>query len=189
MPCVKNKQDLRCGWVAVDVETTGLYPKRGDRIIEIGAVSLKGGIVVEEFHSLINVSRKISKEAQKIHGITNEMLAGEPLPEQVFPAFHAFMNDSILVGHNVRFDMSFLRAEFHRLGLGLANGYRCTLALSRKRFPDLSDYSLASVYRHLFGVLPDGIRMHRALDDARMTAAIWIRFDRYALSNQENSRK
>ncbi len=161
-------------YVLFDIETTGLYPKKGDRVIKIGAVAVKEGFMVEEFHSLINAPRKISKGAQKVQAITNEMLTREPSPEHVFQKFHTFIRDSVLVAHNARFDMSFLRADFHCLGFGLAARHQCTLELSRKRYPNLSDHSLTSVYRHLFGALPEGVCMHRALDDARMTAEIWM---------------
>jgi len=113
-------------YVVFDIETTGLYPKKGDCVIKIGAVAVKDGLMVEEFHSLINAPRKISRGAQKVHGITNEMLTREPSPKHVFPKFQAFMNGSVLVAHNARFDMSFLKAEFHRLGLGLSDRYQYT---------------------------------------------------------------
>ena len=163
------------GHVVFDVETTGLHPRRGDRIIEIGAVVMRAGVIHDEFHSLVNVRRKISKGAQQVHGITDEMLVGEPAPDLVYPRFQAFIKDSILVAHNARFDMTFLRSEFHRLGLSLAARYMCTLEMSRKCFPHLADHSLTSVYRFLFGTVPQGIQMHRALNDARMTAEIWLK--------------
>lgn len=161
--------------VIFDVETTGLYPRRGDRIIEIGAVLVVGTEICEEFHSLINVPKKITNGAQRLHGITNEMLEGQPMPDQVFPQFKAFIEGAVLVAHNARFDMAFLRSEFHRLGMGVSNRYICTLEMSRRLYPDLPDHTLASIYRFLFGQLPEDIQMHRALDDARMTTEIWLK--------------
>jgi DNA polymerase III epsilon subunit-like protein len=67
-------------YVVFDVETTGLFPARGDRVIEIGAVVLDNGRVAQQFHSLVNPGRPIPKSVQKLHGITNKMLAGEPAP-------------------------------------------------------------------------------------------------------------
>lgn len=141
-------------YVLFDIETTGLYPKKGDRVIKIGAVAVKEGFMVEDFHSLINSPRKISKGAQKVQAITNEMLTREPSPEHVFPKFQAFMNGSVLVAHNARVDMIFLKAEFHRLGLGLADRYQCTLKLSRKHCPKLTHYSLVLACWCQFGALP-----------------------------------
>ena len=162
-------------YVVFDVETTGLYPRRGDRIIEIGAVLIQNGAINDEFHSLINISRKISKGAQQVHGITNEMLEGQPTPEQEFPRFKTFIDNAILVAHNARFDMAFLRAEFHRLGLGLAARYKCTLTMSRKLFPQLPDHRLETVARYLIHDELITGQSHRALEDARMTAEIWMK--------------
>ena len=178
MLCSVDSQQRLFEYVVIDVETTGLKPLKGARIIEIGAVSIKDGKIMNEFHSLLNVPKRISREAQSVHGITNEMLACEPTPEYVFPQFQDFIGDSTLVAHNAKFDMGFLRAEFHRLGLALANRYKCTLEMSRKHYPHLEDHSLASVYRFLFGELPGDIHTHRALEDARMAAMIWLKMTR-----------
>lgn len=160
--------------VVLDLETTGFTPHRGDRVIEIGAVAVENGKITSEFSSLIQVPRMIPWQATRVHGITNDMLAGQPLPEEVFPAVRDFFGDGVLAAHNAAFDMSFLRYEFGRLGFGLPNRYVCTLELSRWRLPQLPDHRLATVYRHLFGGLPDSVRRHRALDDARMAARVWV---------------
>lgn len=155
-----------------DIETTGLYPRRGDRIIEIGAVAMRDRAVDCEFHSLVNVSRRISKPAHLIHGITDEDLQSAPIPELVFTQFQEFIKGGILVAHNAGFDVGFLRYEFQRHRLVLNNRSICTLKLSRRRFPDLPDHKLHTVYQHLFKTEPVQQR-HRALDDARMVAEIW----------------
>ncbi len=165
-------------YTVFDVETTGLYPRRGDRIIEIGAVSIRDGIVNGEFHSIVHVEKKITKGAKQVHGITDDMLVDGPRPEIVYPRFKTFINESVLIAHNARFDMGFLRAEFHRLGLGLASRHICTLEMSRRRYPELGDYTLQTVYRYLFGLVLEGTQRHRALDDARMAAGIWIEITR-----------
>ncbi|HOH80458.1 MAG TPA: 3'-5' exonuclease [Methanoregulaceae archaeon] len=165
-------------YTVFDVETTGLYPRRGDRIIEIGAISIRDGIVNGGFHSMVHVEKKITKGAKQIHGITDDMLVDGPVPEVVYPRFQAFIKDSVLIAHNARFDMAFLRAEFHRLGLGLANRHICTLEMSRRRYPELGDYALPTVYRYIFGAVPEGTQRHRALDDARMAAGICMEMTR-----------
>ncbi len=161
-------------YIVIDVETTGLSPQRGGRVIEIGAVAVDGGKIVDDYHSLIDSGKRITLQAQQVHGITNEMLAGQPKPDQVFPEFHRFIGDGSLVAHNASFDMTFLRYEFGRLGLGFSNSYHCTLAMCRRLFPGLRDHKLQTVYCHLFGAPPEGARPHRALDDARMTARVWM---------------
>ena len=160
-------------YVAFDVETTGLYPRRGDRIIEIGAVSIQDGITASEFHSLVNVPRRISKLAQRVHGITNDDIQDAPMPEQVFSELQDFICRCTLVAHNAGFDMSFLRYEFQKNHLILNNKSICTLERSRRLFPGLNNYKLHTVYRH---VLKKEIsrRCHRALDDARMVAEVWM---------------
>ena len=80
-----------CRHVVVDVETTGLSPRHGHRVIEIGAVAVEGGAVVEEFTTLIDAGVPIPPAVQAIHGITDEMLAGQPPPEEVLPRFRNWM--------------------------------------------------------------------------------------------------
>ena len=161
--------------VVFDLETTGLSPRQGHRVIEIGAVAVEHGAIVGEFTTLIDAGVPVPPVVQAIHGITDEMLAGQPKPEEVLPLFSAFIADSVLVAHNAAFDIRFLRHEFARLNMGLPHRHVCTLEMSRLRFPHLPDRTLETVYLHLF---PDAdfIRQnHRALDDARMTARIWLK--------------
>jgi DNA polymerase III epsilon subunit len=165
---------IRDHFVAVDVETTGLLPQRGDRVIEVGAVASDGRTVLEEFHSLINTSKRISFLAQQIHGITHDMLVDEPASEAVFPQFREFIKNKILIAHNAEFDIKFLRYELGRLGLALTNEYFCTLKLSRILYPQLQNYRLETVYRHFFKGSSAGKQRHRALDDARMVAKVWM---------------
>jgi len=167
--------DKQTRYVAVDVETTGLSPFRGDRVIEIGAVAIEGNELKEEFHSRIDSGHRISRQAEKVHGITNKELEGAPKPDEVFPAFNQFIRDSVMVAHNARFDMEFLRQEYRRLGFELRSRSRCTLKLSRRLYPYLPNYKLDTVYHHLFGVADINIKRHRALDDARMAARIWLK--------------
>lgn len=168
-----REQKLSPQYIAVDVETTGKYPSRGDRVIEIGAVLIKKGVMIAEFTSLINVKRKIPPCVQKIHGINNEMLCGQPAAEKIYPDFKDFIGNHILIAHNASFDMAFLRSEFRRLGLALNNHFVCTLEMSRRLFPTLPNHRLETVARHIFGALPDNQQRHRALDDARLAARIW----------------
>ncbi len=160
--------------IVFDVETTGLLVERGHRIIEIGAVEVIEGIMGEEFHSLIRTDRPITGNAGKVHGITLEMLAGQPKPEDVFASFQQFIGNSTLAAHNAEFDIAFLRNELRRLGKELHNRHKCTLKLSRKHHPGLPDYKLETVAKHVLGVEVDKTRLHRALYDARLTARILL---------------
>lgn len=161
-------------YVIFDVETTGFNPQRGARIIEIGAVLVENGKMISEFKSLINCGKAISRQAQRVHGITNEMLLAEPAPEEIFPGFLKYISGSTLVAHNAVFDISFLRYEFSRLGIGINNRYLCTMKMSRRRFPTLPNHKLETVAKHVLGHLPPEIHRHRALGDAKLTAMVWM---------------
>ena len=139
-----------------------------------GAVLISGGNIISEFQSLINCGKAVSRQAQKVHGITDRMLFGQPAPEDVFPCFHKYISKSTLVAHNAVFDISFLRYEFSRLGIGINNGYLCTMKMSRRRFPVLPNHKLHTVAKHALGGLPPEINRHRALDDAKLTAMVWM---------------
>ncbi|MBN1829144.1 MAG: 3'-5' exonuclease [Deltaproteobacteria bacterium] len=162
-------------FVAIDVETTGLSPRAGHRVIEIGAVAIEEGHIVGEFATLIDAGVSVPYAVQAIHGITDAMLAGQPRPEEALPLFSRFIRESTLIAHNAPFDLRFLRHEFARLGLGLPHPHRCTLALSRHRLPRLADHSLETVYRHLFPEADFLRQSHRALEDARLAAKIWLK--------------
>ncbi len=169
-------------WVVIDVETTGFSPGR-DRIIEIGAVAGVGGAVTGEFHTLIDPQRPIPYGARRVHGISDAMVRGQPVAEAVLPRFHAFVGSAVLVCHNADFDLRFLRHELGRCGLDLPNSHQCTLRLCRACLPHLPNHRLETVARHLLADLSE-VRLHRALDDARLTAKVWL-----AIARSEQSRK
>lgn len=167
-----SKPDIsRC--IVFDLETTGLSVERGHRIIEIGAVAVNEEIMEEEFQSLIYTDKPITKVAQKIHGITAEMLAKQPDAKEVLSAFRRFVGTSTLVAHNAAFDIAFLQREFMRARLLLNGRHKCTLMISRKLFPALPNYKLETVARHL-GIPANMRKLHRALEDARLAAQVWV---------------
>ncbi len=158
----------------VDVETTGFSPARGDRVIEIGAVAVSEGRVIEEFSTLIDVKCSIHRAARQVHGISDAMLKGQPAPQMVWPAFLKFAGGAPLVAHNAPFDTGFLRHELGRLGLALNNHVHCSLKMSRRKFPRLPSHHLEVVARHVLGDIPEDCRLHRALGDARLLARVWL---------------
>ncbi len=165
--------------VVFDLETTGLSPRSGHRVIEIGAVAVENGRLGAEFHSLISTDQPIHWAARKVHGISSRMLAGQPDAATVFSRFREFIASDPLVAHNAPFDLRFLASEFARLGLALPNPSFCTLRLSRSRYPQLSSHKLENLARYLLGAEAlAGERLHRALADARLTAKIWLRMNR-----------
>ncbi len=169
-----KRRESKIKSVVFDVETSGLSPRSGHRIIEIGAVALEGKIIVGEFHTMIDSGCAIDPRAEAVHAITSEMLRDSPTPAEVFPLLHEFVGNAQLIAHNARFDVGFLRTEFKSLGFKLSNTVHCTLNLSRRLYPRLPNHRLETVYRHLCGEIDGGTRRHRALDDARLTAKVWL---------------
>lgn len=158
----------------VDTETTGLSVKNGGRVIEVGAVAVENGQITAELATLICTNTPISYGAWRVHGISQQMLAGRPTPHEVWPWFLEFAGTSPLVAHNASFDKSFVQCELELLGLVLPNQWHCTVQLARKKMPRLPNHRLDTVYRYLFGEIPVSVKRHRALDDARMAAMIWV---------------
>lgn len=156
-------------FVVFDTETTGVLP-RADRVIEIGAVKMRGTEIVERFSSLVNPERVVPRRITDITGISTGTLVGAPLAADVLPRFAAFAGDAVLVGHNIAFDVGFVNAELERLNLpALANPTLCTVRLARRLLPGLKSKGLSSVTEHL------GIRVvgrHRAAGDAEATAEV-----------------
>ena len=111
-----------------DLETTGLSPDYGDRIIEIGAVKLSGNRLCGIFQTLVNPERGISDKIVSITGISNEMVAGKPTIDSVLPCFLEFVQNDTLVAHNAKFDLSFLHYELKHRGIDRNFSEFCTLA-------------------------------------------------------------
>ncbi len=170
-------------YIVFDFETTGLSPKNGDRVIEIGAVAIEKGRLTDEFHSLINTEKEIHWAAQRVHGIGPEMLKGQPAATRIFKEFHSFIAADHLIAHNAAFDLRFLESEFARLDLTLNNPHHCTLKLSRLHNRELSSHKLENVARHLLGpaAITD-LSLHRALDDAKLTAKVWLKMMQIEIS-------
>lgn len=160
--------------IAIDVETSGLAVVSGGRVIEIGAVAIEEGRIVAELSTLIETGTAISYGAYRVHGISREMLRGQPSPAEVWPTFLEFIGSAPLIAHNAPFDLGFIRHELALQGLTLPNQSICTVRLARRCCPQLPNHRLATVARHLLGEIPADCLLHRALDDARLAARIWM---------------
>jgi len=162
---------LRCA--VFDLETTGLEPSRGDRIIAIGAVRVISGRVDERdrFDSFCQPGRPIPSSSTAIHGITDAMVAhARPWPH-VVADFHAWAGDDLLVAHNAAFDLCCLHAAEAQSGVRFDNPALCTMVLSRWLDPDHQDHSLdALAARH--GIVIAS--RHDALGDAVATAYLFV---------------
>ncbi len=158
-------------FVVLDTETTGLRPGP-DRVIEVAAVRLRGGEVIDSFQSLINPGRRLPPFIVKFTGITSEMLAGAPTAAVIIPDFLHFIEGAALVGHNLSFDISFLSHEAQRLGQTFPLDGFDTIPLARRFLPGLKRFKLDMVAQYL--KIPATNR-HRAMGDAQVTAAIFLR--------------
>ncbi|ASQ90691.1 DNA polymerase III subunit epsilon [Prosthecochloris sp. GSB1] len=158
--------------VVLDFETTGLSPQYGDRAIEIGAVLLEGGRIVERFQRLMHPGFRISRFIENYTGITNEMLKGQPRCEEVMVEFAEFLEGHNIVAHNASFDRRFLDAELKRVKRTYEGACCCSLLVSRRIYQDAPNHRLQTLVSHA-GVSQAG-RFHRALADAEMTARVWL---------------
>ncbi len=168
----KDIRDIE--FVVFDVETTGLAPGAGDRVVEIAALKVRGRKVVEEFHSLIDPQRPLSTGAFMVNGITPQMLAGAPNASQIMPRFLQFVQGSHLIGHNVRFDLGFVTNEFGLVGLGWEKEAWAidTVQMARLILPGMGSYRLWWVARSL-GIEEE--QRHRALADVYLTWQVFAK--------------
>ena len=158
-------------FVVFDIETTGLLRYR-DAITEIGAVRVENGEITETYNQLINPERMLPEKIIEITGITDAMLADKPKIDEVLPGFLEFCGDAIIVGQNTDFDVGFIRVNAQRLGLKFDPVYLDTLPMARALFDDMGKFSLDKIARRL--EIP-AFNHHRASDDARATAQIFIK--------------
>ena len=163
-------------YTVFDTETTGLDPSNGDEIIAIGAARIVNGRLLknETFDQLIDPRRSVSPESIEIHGIKPDMLAGQPLIDDVLPAFARFVEDTVLVAHNAAFDMRFLQLKEVRTGIRFVQPVLDTLLLSAVAHPgyDASEHTLEAIAAR-FGI--DVIGRHTALGDAIVTGEVFLK--------------
>ena len=158
-------------FVVFDIETTG-FSKVNDRIIEIGAVKVSSGEIVDRFSTFVNPKIPIPYNITQLTSINDEMVIDAPAIEDALLEFMEFSKDTVLVAHNASFDMGFIIQNAQILGLTNEFTYIDTVGLSRILLPNLSRYKLNSVAKALGVSLENH---HRAVDDAEATAEIFLR--------------
>jgi DNA polymerase-3 subunit epsilon len=161
-------------YTVFDTETTGLNPSQGDEIIQIGATRIVNGRLLrqESFEQLVDPGKPISAASIPIHGITDDMVRGQPTVAAVLPAFHAFAQDTVLVAHNAAFDMKFLHMLEGRTGLSFKQPVLDTLLLSAVAQPSQASHRLEAIAER-FDITVLG--RHTALGDALVTAEVLLR--------------
>ncbi len=160
-------------YVVFDLETTGISCYN-DQVVEISAVNVSKGQVVEEFTSLVNPKCPIPYRASMVNGITDEMVKDAPAFDKVLADFLGFIGDHVLVGHNIHtFDMKFIYRDCEKFwGKVPENNYVDTLSLARMCLAELGHYKLTDLSEY-YGVSTKGA--HRALNDCRMNQIIYER--------------
>lgn len=160
-------------FVVVDVEATGAKTPP-NRLIELGAYRIRGGMIADKFSSLVNPEIPIPRFVAALTGISNDMVKRAPVFAELAPQLLDFVSDSVLVAHNAPFDTSFLNHEISRVypGHRMVNPHLCTVRLSRRTLPDLSNHRLDTI-AHYFSI--PIVSRHRAGSDALATAEIFLR--------------
>lgn len=164
-------QKLTDTYVVFDLETTG-FSAKSDKIIEIGAVKVKNGKIVDRFSTFVNPERPIPFKIEKLTSINDNMVINAPKIEEVLPKFMEFCQGAVMVAHNADFDMSFISANCERQGLACDFTIVDTVAMSRYLIIGLGRYKLDNVAKAL-GIVLD--HHHRAVDDAECTALIFLK--------------
>ena len=161
-------------YTVFDTETTGLEPSNGDEIIQVGAARIVNNRLLrqEVFNQLVDPERPLKPESIPIHGITEDMVRGQPNIDVVLPAFHEFCEDTVLIAHNAAFDMRFLQLKEERTGIKFSQPVLDTLLLSAVIHPNQESHKLDVILERL------GIQIgsrHNALEDALATAAVFLK--------------
>ena len=165
-------QSLEETCVVFDIETTGFSPVN-NRIIEIGAVKVRDGQILERFSTFVNPRVPIPFEIEKLTGIGDVMVMDAPAIEEVLPEFLDFARDCVLVAHNASFDMSFITENAAAQGFPTDFTYLDTMVMSRVLLPSQNKHTLDALCK-TFGVVLEN--HHRAVDDAEATAHIFLKF-------------
>ena len=161
--------------IVLDTETTGLNPVNGDRIVEIGCIELVNHVATgKSYHQYINPMRPMPEEALRIHGLSDEFLADQPVMANVMDGFIEFIGDAPLVIHNAEFDMRFINAELSLLGREALKMDRAvdTVRMARDKFPG-APASLDALCKR-FGIDNASRTLHGALLDAQLLAEVYL---------------
>ncbi len=166
-----TEENMSDRFVVFDIETTGLS-KNSDKITEIGAVKVENGAVTERWSSFVNPERHIPQNITELTSITDDMVADAPKINEILPDFFEFAKGCVLVAHNAKFDTGFMRVAAEECGIEYNFPHLDTLQLAKCIYPDMGNYKLNNLAKHLKVVLENH---HRAVDDAKATADIFVK--------------
>ena len=165
-------QGLSDTYVVFDIETTGFSPKL-NKIIEIGAVKVENGVIVDKYSTFVNPKVPIPFEIEQLTSINDDMVIDAKPIEEILPEFMEFCQDAVMVAHNADFDMSFIKHNCKEQGIKKDFTILDTVALARNLLPSLHRFKLDTVAKALGVSLENH---HRAVDDAGCTAEIFVKF-------------
>lgn len=166
----KNLTKFIDDYVLVDIETTGFSPIN-DEIIEIGAIKVENNKIVKQYDELIKIDKILPQKITELTGITDNMLKNGKLPNIVLEEFIKFVGNSIIVGHNVNFDLGFLCNKCKKyLNYNLNNDYIDTLYLARRLVPNAINHKLGTLAK-MFNISYEGA--HRGLKDVEITYGVY----------------
>ena len=176
-------------YIVFDLETTGLSANEGDSIIEIGAVKISNGIIVDRFDELINPGKLLDPKITEITCITDEMLKNKPTEKEMVIKFMNWVGDTPMVAHNARFDLSFLEMAYLKYNLGrFRNTIIDTLGLSRYLESHERYHNLATLVKR-YNIEWDEDKHHRADYDSEGTALIFYKMLKKLELNDINTLK
>ena len=167
-----QNQDLDADYVVFDLETTGFSPET-NRIIEIGAVKVQNGKIVDKFSTFVNPQVPIPFRIEQLTSINDSMVIDAPVIADILPEFMKFCEGCVMVAHNADFDMSFIKKNCQRLDIPCKPTIVDTVALARVLLPNLNRFKLDTVAKALGVSLENH---HRAVEDAGCTAEIFVKF-------------
>jgi len=169
-----DRRLVELAYTVFDTETTGLEPSNGDEIIQVGAVRIVNGRLLRQeiFDQLVDPRIPLKPEGIPIHGITEDMVRGQPTIDVVLPAFHEFCTDTVLVAHNAAFDMRFLQLKEDSTGVRFQQPVLDTLLLSAVIHANQESHRLESIAERL-GI--NVIGRHTALGDAFVTGEVFLK--------------
>ncbi len=160
-------------FTVIDLETTGFNPENNS-IIEIAAIKYQGNIIIDKYWQLVKPDYGLlPSHITSLTGITNAMVIDQPKIDEVLPEFLKFIKNTVIVGHNVSFDLSFLNYNLKKiLGTTIKNPSICTDSLARRIMPDIDSKSLSNLAYHFNIPFP---KQHRAMSDAEVTLKVFLK--------------
>lgn len=159
-------------YIVLDLETTGFQP-RYEKIIEIAAIKVRNGKIIEIYNQLVNQKQRLNYYIIELTGISDQMLKGQPLFKEIAEDLYNFLGEHLIIGHNVNFDINFLYDNFKRVKIKFKNDFIDLMRISRKLSPEFENHKLITIIDN-FNIQHD--TLHRALSDVYATHQCYLTY-------------